>query len=51
MYRCISAIRCLPTFQANGFVRSFGKVVNTAKDKPTRELKGATQAVFLVHYS
>ena len=48
MYRCISAIRCMPSFIQMGGVRSFTKVINTSQGKPKRELKGSSQAVFLV---
>lgn len=52
MYRCISAVRSIYSISPKVMTRSFAKVVNTNQDSPKRELKGATQAVFLViHWS
>ena len=48
MYRCISAIRCMPSLMQMRGARSFTKVINSSQGKPTRELKGSSQAVFLV---
>ena len=39
MYRCISAIRCMPPLMQMGGARSFTKVINTSQGKPKRELK------------
>ena len=48
MYRCITAFRSLYSISPKAMTRSFAKVVNSSQDGTKRELKGATQAVFLV---
>lgn len=48
MYRWISSVRSVTPILQTIQTRSFAKVINTSQGKPKRELKGSTQAVFLV---
>lgn len=48
MYRLISSVRSVTPLIQTIQYRSFAKVINTSQGKPKRELKGSTQAVFLV---